>query len=289
MPCHAQRPLEPSRNTTIGPLDSRPPEDPLFRLRPQTLDFANFLSVLRYSAEVPFSPANVAVNAYLGNPIIYYAHQQYFRHGIDAFNKIADVVNEIEPDTKWESLGSVVQHMYLIRARQDQDYDVLAYSPDFLLTNPGNRRALFHVRKPENFIPGIAAIKMDGKELTYEKQKTEVAFDVPMEPGQTRHIQILYVNDLGQVQIDVSKKSLYIKLIREVSDFRDLTLSRSELGQDIIDFYYTHHLDELEIPLERLAPLLLLLVCLALAAGLAIRRRTRACMPSKKDYPSRNN
>ena len=44
---------------------------------------------------------------------------------IGAFNEVAHMVNEIEPDIQWRSLGDIARHLYLTRLREDGNYDVL--------------------------------------------------------------------------------------------------------------------------------------------------------------------
>jgi len=252
-------------NSESVPLGSRPPASPLFSFRPETLEFANFASIFRYSAEVPVSHAAIAINAYLGSPILFYAHEGYFHPGIGVFNAIADEVNRIEPQTIWGSLGSVTEHLYLIRSRRDQTIDVLSYSSDFVLTNSEGKTAVFHVRKSENFMPDLASLTVNGNPQHYEKLKNEIAFDVLLEPGSSGHVRILYANDLQTSNIPLSKGGLEVRLLRWASDFRDLKLSRSRIGWLLMDFYYRNHLDGVERNLEPWA-LRLLLVMVAFAA-----------------------
>ena len=99
-----QKHLMLSKNTTIGrrvnsenvPLGSRVPDDPLFSLTPWTLAFKGFPSVKRVSAEMPVSATNIAINAFLGNPQLFYVHQEFFEDKIDAFNATADEINRLE-------------------------------------------------------------------------------------------------------------------------------------------------------------------------------------------------
>ncbi|MGH9679217.1 MAG: hypothetical protein ACRD4Y_04645, partial [Candidatus Acidiferrales bacterium] len=140
--------------------------------------------------------------------------------------------------------------LYLVRSRPDQDYDVRAFSPDFILTNPENRAVIFHVKKAENFIPPVSSLTADGASLAYQNLKTEIAFDVTVPAGASRHVRILYANNLQIAQIALNKGGIEVHVLRWVSDFRDLYLSRSRLGYDVMDFYYRNHLDDLEREVE---------------------------------------
>ena len=261
-------------NSENVPLGSHPPAAALFPFRPETLDFADFLSIFRYSAEVPVSSTAIAINEYLGNPVLFYGHEGFFHRGIDAFDGVADEVNRIEPESKWENLGSITQHLYLVRARQDRDYDVLSFSPDFVLANDENRTVAFHVRKPENFVPAIASFNVDGHAQPYESLKTEISFTVSVQPGSRRHVEILYANDLKTSPADLSKGGLQVRLLRWVSDFRDLKLSKSKPGWAAMNFYYDHHLDDVERAGEPWAIRLVFLTVL-LVALLWLRRQKR--------------
>ena len=69
------------------PMGTIAPSDPEFALRPATMAFANFPSLRRYSVEATIPPSQLAIDAFLGNPMLFYVHQGFFASGIDAFNK----------------------------------------------------------------------------------------------------------------------------------------------------------------------------------------------------------
>ena len=48
---------------------------------------------------------------------------------------MADEVNKREPATEWRSLGEIVKHLYVVKLRDDFDYDVLAFSNNISLEN----------------------------------------------------------------------------------------------------------------------------------------------------------
>ena len=75
-------------------LGSSKPADPLFELRNVTLKYEDFPSLSRIGPEETF-PYMIAVDLYLGLPILFGAHHEYFSKGIDSFNKTADFINKI--------------------------------------------------------------------------------------------------------------------------------------------------------------------------------------------------
>ena len=108
-------------NSDNIPLGATAPNDPLFYLRPGCLKFANFPTLLRYSAEVPVPRLELAINIFLGNPLLFYGHECMFASGIGAFNPVADAVNTLQPDTQWTTPGTIAQHLYLIRKGHGAD------------------------------------------------------------------------------------------------------------------------------------------------------------------------
>lgn len=250
-------------NSESVPLDGKPPVDPLFSSRPETLAFSNFLSIKRYSAEFPVSPSLVAVESYLGNPLLFYVHQEFFFRNIGAFDSVADTVNRIAPDTKWTNLGEIVQNLYLLRRRDDGNFDVRAYSPRFNLSNPENHVVAFHILKSEDSVPPIDAVEVDGKDTPYKIANGELTLELAAQPRQVLKVEVTYQNDLRLSQVDISKKGLWISALRTASDFRDRTLTTSGAGMKLTAFYYSHGLDSVERSAERSRIVLFILFLLA--------------------------
>jgi len=264
-------------NAVMVPSGSVPPVDTLFPLRAVNLDFTSFPLVRRYSAEAKVPRWLIAINAFLDNPLLFYCHQTLFESGSGAFDPIAETVNQIEPGVHWGSLGSVAQHLYLERRRSDADYDVLAFSGDFILQNAGRQDTNFHVQKLEDGSVAIKSLTMDGQSVPYELSGGFLCFVVRVPSGAPRHVVLQYQNDLNLVAVDVSKSGLRIALRRRMSDFRDITLSRYALGRALTHFYYKNHLDDVEFKSEAALQILLILIVISAAAGLLIRfwARTR--------------
>src|SRR5262249_11045778 len=92
-------------NAINVPMGEPFPTEAKFLLRPYTTSYGRLLSMSRYSAEVGIIPrAEVAINTYLSNPLLFYGHQGMFDRGITAFNEFADTVNVLQPSTRWASL-----------------------------------------------------------------------------------------------------------------------------------------------------------------------------------------
>jgi hypothetical protein len=220
-------------NSENIPLESSPPSDPEFSLRPMTLSFANFPSLRRYSAEEPVDKSELAVNAFLGNPILFYVHEAYFSEGINRFDSVADTVKELQPDTLWRGLGEVAELLYLEKARKDGNYDVKAFTRSLRLENVHPKDATFFIEKDEDFRVPFKVL-VDGESQTYSRSGERIRLGVLVRAGASRKITIQYDEDFDLSKVDVSKRSLRVAALRYFSDFRDDVVSRSTTGRKLI-------------------------------------------------------
>lgn len=150
------------------PLGSPEPQDPLFSLRSFSLLFENFVTLNRYSMEER-SQANITIDLFLGNPILFYGHHDLFEDGIDAFNKTAELVNRIEPSIEWRGLEYIARHLYLQRTRDDGNYEVRAFCKSIELENIQERSMTYFVCKEESFSPPIKEVTVDGAPYPYKR------------------------------------------------------------------------------------------------------------------------
>lgn len=221
------------------PLDSNDPEDPLFYFRTVSTHFANFPSLDRLE---PFEyfPMKIALNLYLGNPVLFFEHMLYFADGVEVFNETAKCVNQIQPDIQWASLGEIARHLYEQRKVAEHQYEVKAFSRQFKLYNPHTNPAQFTVFKALQEDEEIAAIAYDGitQQFTYSKAEPYLKLSLTIPPKQNTLIDIQYANELDLSQIDLGKEDKKINRLRWFSDFRDITFSGSWLGGLLTKWYY---------------------------------------------------
>ena len=218
------------------PLGATAPSDPEFALRPATIAFSNFPSLRRYSAEAAMPGSQLTIDAFLGNPMLFYVHQGFFASGIGAFNNTADTVNHLQPATKWRSLGYIAQHLYLEKLRDDGNYQIRSYAGTIQLSNSHQRDATFFVDKEENFTLPLTVL-VDGQPYPYHKVGMRLCLQLPIPAGMSREITIKYRNDFDAAGVDISKTSLRISAIRHLSDFRDNVVSKTGLGRRFILSY----------------------------------------------------
>jgi hypothetical protein len=236
-----------SVNSLNVPMDRTRPSSPLFPLRPVTLAFGDFPSVARYGAAMPKPSSFIGINDFLDNPVFFYGHHDLFASGIGAFDGVADEVNKIQPDTRWRSLGEVAKHLYLLRLRADSNYDVLAFSSSLELDNNSERNSVFYIQKQEIDSPAIASLSVDGQQVPFQLDRGFLHLSVAIPAGESRNVVIRYRNDLDLASISISKSSLRVYLLRTVSDFRDITLSKYSVGRSFTDYYYKDKLSPLMV------------------------------------------
>jgi hypothetical protein len=224
-------------NQSNVPLAMPFPKNLFFFLRSVTLDYADFPSVNRAAAYVQ-TESDFAIEMFLGNPLLLYGHHDLFQKGIDSFNGLAETINKLEPAVQWTTLGAVSRHLYLTRTREDGDYDVLALSRSIELENPHDRAAAFHVLKPESFSFPIHRIMVDGGVYPFEKTDEGIALILEIPAGSERSIDIEYENGFSVSSVDISKKTTRTKILRGLSDFRDIRLSSFPLGRTVINLFY---------------------------------------------------
>lgn len=254
-------------NSLNVPMGSEAPSGAEFALRTATMKFANFPSLRRYSAEAPGPSSQLLVDGFLGNPMLFYVHQAFFSAGIDAFDKTADIVNRVAPDTEWRGLGHIAQHLYLEKLRDDGNYDIKMYSGTIRLNNRSPKDATFFASKEEDFSLPLT-VEINNQTSSYDRYGNQLQLQVTIPAGESRQIAIKYRNDLDLAAVNISKDSFRIIAIRHLSDFRDDVVSKSRIGRGFI---------RVVVKLESALNVILLAIIgiLALMGFMGLRRRTK--------------
>ncbi len=233
-------------NSSNVPLGEQSPRDPMFFLRPYTTDYASLLSYYRYPAAGEVPQLEVAIHAFLGNPILFYDHASLFSSGIGAFNAHADFVNHIQPDTKWTTLGEIARHSYLLRKRTNGGVDVLMLSSEMELENPADTEQVFYVHRNDR--PGLGGTLTANSSTVQLNGSSEAMIVIPAHASKL--LRMTYANDLDLAREEVSTRNMHVYALRMVSDFRDLYMSKSHLGEAFVRSYYRYRWDSTELFLE---------------------------------------
>ena len=252
------------------PLGSKLPSVQTSKHSFEPLLFENFASLDRRSAST-VDNSDIEDGLSRGKPLLFYVHHEFFENGINTFNPIAEMVNAIEPSVQWKSLGYISRHLYLLKKRENGDYDVRSFSKSIELENNHNRDVTYFVQKEETFIPPIKKVTVDGKSYSYKRNDDEITMEVVIPAGESRLIDIEYENDLDIASVDISKDDLRVTILRKLSDFRDMTLATNVVGRTLTHFYYETELYKLG--LIKLTLVLLILLTLTISGGWYIRKR----------------
>jgi hypothetical protein len=259
-------------NSVNVPMHAKAPGNLILLFRPDISVYGGLLSLVRYSATGDLPRSQIAIQSFLGNPALFYGHENLFSAGPDAFNRFADFINQIEPDVTWANLGAIARHSHLIRSRVDGGYDVRMFSNEMDLKNPDTETQEFFVQKVDQF--GTGLLTVNGRSAAFARTGEASEFRVSLPANQICNVRFTYKNDLDLAQQDIRKSSVYAYLLRTASDYRDLRLSKSALGSALIQGYYAHRWDVLELYAEK-AWWIITIVALVIAVGIRWRREKR--------------
>jgi hypothetical protein len=233
-------------NSSNVPYGEPFPRDPMFYLRPFTTRYGNLLSLRRYSALGDVPRVVVAIQTFLGNPILFYDHSSLFNASIAAFDAHADFVNLIQPDTKWTSLGEIARHCYLMRKRNGGGTDVLMLSSEMALENTSSTEKLYYVRRAARSGPrGILTVDGAPMDSTASEQRIVVP------AHRSRVVRMIYDDALSPGHDETEKRSTYVYALRIASDIRDMYIAKSSFGRSFVAYYYRYRLDSAELFMER--------------------------------------
>jgi hypothetical protein len=234
-------------------------------IRPPVNQGQNILSLWRYA---PYGRGywEIALDLFLGNPVLFYAHHDFFATGIESFTPVARQVNQIQPGIEWCSLGHVVEHLFLQRRKDDDSWEIRAFSNRFILRNTDRVNSTFHIRKAESSSIPIGRVTVDGAEMEHGVGRGEVSLALRIPPGESRCVQIEYANEGAWQAVEPQRSSWRVDILRYVSDFRDLWLSRIPFGTRLVRTYYK---GETQIFLI----FFLLPLVAAIGLGLGLRKR----------------
>jgi hypothetical protein len=236
-----------------------------------TLSFAGLPSVNRFSIAGEVPGYFIAIQEFLDNPLLFYCHHQEFSAGIGVFDPIADQVNRLEPDTYWRGLGEISKHLYLVKQRDDGDYDVFSFSNSITLENQSDRDAIFYIRKPgtDDEAP---TVMVDGHKQSFQLRDDYVDFHLPIPRGQSREIAIRYAASAAAIPAGIGSRSLRTHFLRASSEFRDDVLYTTTAGRGLIHLYYAAE----ENPFRFAVYLSILVLCASMVVWrrqMIIRRR----------------
>jgi hypothetical protein len=180
----------------------------------------------------------IQMRLFLDLPVLLYTHQGFFKDGADAFNSIAGSINQLQPDVVWSGLGAIAKKMYLQKKIDDRDIEIMAFSSDLVIENNYHFTMKYVVRKQEDFLIPIQSVEVDGITHEYLQDGKNIRIEFFIEPGREKNIRILYHSDYQVGSFTFSDNGVQIKLIRALSDVRDLYLSKLPFGDKMVMIFY---------------------------------------------------
>lgn len=225
-----------SVNSNITPLGSSRLDGPEYTLMPTTLKYYSFPIVQRYPVEIGKSVIDLGL--FLGKPMLFYTHQEYFSSRMSAFNGVAQYVNEkSSKPIKWMSLGGVLENLYVERLRDDGAYDVKMLSKKIKLKNDGREERVFFIKEIGAGLENISEIRL-GESIITDNFESHLKESIKIAPGSNLVIELVYKVDKQINNYPVKKDSIRIWVIRMLSDMRDIVISRYKIGRKLTEFFF---------------------------------------------------
>ena len=243
------------------PLDTPQPDDPLVWLRRVTDLYGGGLATLDRTEAAQRTTADIAIDLFLDNPVLFVEHARYFSDSRAAFNPVAAQVNRLQPDVQWVGLGTLADSLYLMRKEDDGTWTVRSFSPDIVLRNPGSEPRRYRVLKNDDGRIPIRQILADDLSVDLlRRSDREIQIDITVPPQEQRRIRIVFENDFVAANEELGKPDRKVNTLRYLSDFRDQHLMTGPFGAVFHRFYYGTSLYRFGIKAVLMIAVVLLLI-----------------------------
>jgi hypothetical protein len=213
------------------------PDDPLAALR-SPLTHWHDLPALRRDYPHEYSDEAVALDLFLGNPVLFMAHQDDFSDGIDAFTPHAQRVNRRQPAVQWVSLGEITRQLHRVRWVDDRTCDVLMVSRHARLANPKAEPARFRVALPRTSLTEGTRVTVDARPQDWAHRDGAIQCELEVAPGATVLLEVHDPVPAATAPVPIARGGFRKRYLRLVADFRDLVVARSKLGRLVTRKYY---------------------------------------------------
>lgn len=188
-------------NRQDAPLNAEQPSDWDYNMRPANMDYESFPVIWRRSVselgtgtDIGIFIQDAAFDLFIDKPALFYSHAyegELFTAGIDAFDPLADAVNEMT-DIEWASLNDIVLHLYLQKRNDDGSISIMMYANQMELTNESDVPVTYHVSKVETLNVPIRRYLIDGRDAPYSVEDDTFQSDFIIPPGATVRLAIIY-------------------------------------------------------------------------------------------------
>jgi hypothetical protein len=179
----------------------------------------------------------VALELFLGNPVLIMAHQDLFFDGIEVFSPLVRRINSRQPAVRWVGLGEIARRLYLMRWPQQDRCEVLMMSRAARFENTTERSVTFDCVRPEQNPQTVVCATVNGghSAIEYVAGRFRLVFQLP--PGNTALVEF-HGHATSIDAVPVRRRGLRNRILRFVADLRDLHLSHLSFGRDFTRKYY---------------------------------------------------
>lgn len=223
-------------NFSNVPLDASVPADPASALCSALTDWHGF-PTLRRDYPHEYSDEAIAIDLFLGNPVLFMAHQDDFSDGIHSFTAHAERVNRRQPAIRWVSLGEISRQLHRVRWLDQGRCSVRMISGHAALTNPATTATRFEIALPRATASAGTRVTVNGAEQPWNLSEGEIRFDLTLPAGGSALIE---VHEPASPPAPVPTKRAGFRKwrLRLIADIRDLVIARWSLGRRLSKWYY---------------------------------------------------
>lgn len=163
------------------------------------MDYGNFPTLQRryiktYEAFQPELQSFI-FDLFVDKPALFYSYAyegELFETGIDAFNPVAEQVNDLSSEVEWRSLGYIIKHLYLEKTNDDGSVDVKIYGNHLIVTNESSSERAYHISKEETLNVPISLLTVNGHEFPHRVEKGFLTLDVRVPADSSIEILLHY-------------------------------------------------------------------------------------------------
>jgi hypothetical protein len=158
--------------------------------------FPNFIRRLPDRSQA-YEPALFTsyLDLFIEKPALFYTYpsdRNMFASGMDAFDPIADQINQVVTPIEWRSLGYIAQHLYSEKENDDGSLSIKMFSRELILKNDKPSEQVMHISTPESKdVPAIRVI-VNGYEFPFRIEENLLKMDLIVPAGNEMRISIEY-------------------------------------------------------------------------------------------------
>lgn len=228
-----------SVNSRITPLGSDDAYSIYEVILPALLRYYNFPLLKRYSV-ASVDRNIIALMMYFEKPILVYTHQELFADRMGLISDLAGYVNQASSvKLEWTDLARVAEGLYMEKLGKNGMYDIWMLSRKIKIRNDSNKIKKISSLNTKEDLANIEKLSI-GDKLYNSGINKELRTPRVIKPGESLSVELVLKGSIKNIdQNELGDFSIKNRLIRAISDSRDIYLSRTKIGRAIIDWYYS--------------------------------------------------